>query len=64
LRIAPPGPGLQTSPERDLQQFRGEEDKRLNTYYWIDKQKGTVHLPIDEAIKSVVQKGILGFPKE
>lgn len=64
LRIAPPGPRLQTSPERDLQQFRAEEDKRLNTYYWIDKQKGTVHVPIDEAMKSVVEKGIPGFPKE
>jgi hypothetical protein len=64
VRIAPPGPRLQTSPERDLQQFRAEEDKRLNTYYWIDKQKGSVHIPIDEAMKKVVNTGIPGFPKE
>jgi hypothetical protein len=64
VRIAPPGPRLQTSPERDMQQFRAEEDKRLNSYYWIDKQKGSVHIPIDEAMKKVVNTGIPGFPKE
>ena len=64
LRIAPPGPRLQISPERDLEQFRADEEKRLNSYYWIDKQKGTVHIPIDEAMKKVVETGIPGFPKE
>ncbi len=64
LRIAPPGPRLQTSPARDLQQFRADEEKRLNTYYWIDKDKGTVHIPIDDAMKRIVNTGIPGFPKE
>lgn len=64
LRTAPPGPRLQTSPERDLQQFRADEEKRLNSYYWIDKQKGTVHIPIDEAMKKNVDTGLPGFPKE
>jgi hypothetical protein len=64
LRISPPGPRLQTSPEHDLQQFRAEEEKRLNTYYWIDKQKGTVHIPIDRAMEKIVQTGLPGFPKE
>jgi hypothetical protein len=64
LRIVPPGPRLQTSPERDLQQFRAEEERRLNSYYWIDKQKSTVHIPIAEAMKKVVQTGLPGFPKE
>jgi hypothetical protein len=64
LRIAPPGPRLQTNPEHDLQQFRADEDKRLNSYYWIDKQKGTVHIPIDQAMKKIVQTGRPDFPKE
>jgi hypothetical protein len=64
LRIAPPGPRLQTSPEHDLQQFRANEEKRLNSYYWTDKQKGTVHIPIDQAMKKNVQTGLPGFPKE
>lgn len=64
LRIAPPGPRLQTSPAHDFQQSRAEEDKRLNTYYWIDKHKGTVHIPIDRAMEKIVRTGLPGFPKE
>lgn len=64
LRIAPPGPRLQTTPEHDLQQFRADEDMRLNTYYWIDKQKGIVHIPIDQAMKKIVLTGLPDFPKE
>jgi hypothetical protein len=63
LRIAPPGPRLQTNAEADLRQFRAEEEKRLNTYYWVDKQKGVVHIPIREAMKNLARSGIGGFPK-
>jgi hypothetical protein len=63
LRIEPPGPRLQTNPGADLARFRADEQKRLDTYYWIDRQQGTVHIPIGEAMKKVVQTGIPGFPK-
>lgn len=63
LRIAPPGPLLQTDPAGDLRVFRAEEDKRLNTYYWIDKSKGVVHIPIEQAMKQLTKSGIGGFPK-
>ncbi len=63
MRIRPPGPRLQTDAEGDLQKFRGEQERRLNTYYWIDKQKGTVHMPIEEAMKKLATTGAPGFPK-
>jgi hypothetical protein len=63
LTIRPPGPGLQVNPPQDLAHFRAHEEKLLNTYYWIDKDKGIVHIPIDEAMKKVVRDGIDGFPK-
>lgn len=63
LTINPPGPRLQTDSAADLQRFRAEEAKRLNTYYWIDKQKGTVHIPIQQAMQKLVKTGIPGFPK-
>ncbi|MBV9071949.1 MAG: hypothetical protein JO231_24785 [Acidobacteria bacterium] len=53
MRIAPPGPRLQTNPEADLRRLRAEEDKWLNTYHWIDKQTGIVHIPIVEAMKKL-----------
>ncbi len=64
LRISPPGPRLQTDADSDLQRFRADEEKRLNSYYWIDKHKGTVHIPIEQAMKKLVVDGIPGFPKE
>ncbi len=63
VRIEPPGPRLQTDPEGDLQQFRTEEEKRLNSFYWIDKQKGVVHIPIEQAMKKLATSGFDGFPK-
>jgi hypothetical protein len=63
LRVNPPGPRLQTDPASDLRQFRAEEENRLNTYYWIDKQKDIVHIPIEQAMKKLTQTGIDGFQK-
>jgi hypothetical protein len=63
LQRQPPAPELQVDPAQDLANFRAEEDKRLNTYYWVDKQKGIVHIPIEQAIKKLAKTGIDGFPK-
>jgi hypothetical protein len=63
LRIAPPGPRLQTDPQANLKRFRAEEEKWLNTYHWIDKQKGIVRIPIEEAMKKLARTGVPGFPE-
>ncbi len=63
LTVEPPQPRLQTDPSEDLAKFLSNEDKRLNTYYWIDKKKGIVHIPIEQAMKEVAEEGIDGFPR-
>lgn len=63
LTITPPEPRLQLNPPEDLAQFRADEDKQLNSYHWVDKDKGLVHIPISQAMKQVVEKGIDGFPR-
>jgi hypothetical protein len=63
VRIAPPGPRLETNPQADLRRFRAQEDKRLNTYYWVNKSKGVVHIPIEQAMRDLAAAGIPGFPK-
>lgn len=63
LHIAPPGPQLQTGAQADLSEFRAQEEKRLNTYYWIDRRNGIVHIPIAQAIKKLAATGVPGFPK-
>jgi hypothetical protein len=63
-RIDPPGPQLQTNPQADLQRFRAEEDQILHGYHWVDREKGLVRIPIEQAMKAIVASGIPGFPKE
>ena len=63
LTVEPPQPRLQTNPPEDLAHFLVDEDKRLNTYYWIDKQKGIVHIPIQQAMQEIAEEGIDGFPR-
>jgi hypothetical protein len=63
LTVEPPQPRLQTDPPEDLAKFLVEEDKRLNTYYWVDKKKGIVHIPIKQAMQELAEKGIDGFPR-
>jgi hypothetical protein len=51
LTVEPPLPRLQTDPSADLAQFQANEERRLHSYYWIDKEKGIVHIPIEQAMK-------------
>jgi hypothetical protein len=54
----PPEPRLQTSPREDLRALRAREEQMLSTYGWVDKPTGVVRIPIDEAIKLTVQRGL------
>ena len=61
--VEPPQPRLQIDPSQDLVKFRAEEEQRLDSYYWVDKKKGIVHIPIEQAMKEVAEEGIDGFPR-
>ncbi|MFL6415301.1 MAG: hypothetical protein ACJ74Y_06480 [Bryobacteraceae bacterium] len=54
----PPEPRLQSSPEQDLQTFRARKDWELTHYYWLDRSKGRVAIPIEEAMRIVAQHGL------
>ena len=41
----------------DLKAVRAEEDQVLNSYGWVDQQKGVVRIPIDAAIDLLAQNG-------
>ena len=58
----PPEPRLQTNPRADLQELRAHEDALLNTYGWIDKQGGIVRIPIEEAMRITLQRGLPARP--
>jgi hypothetical protein len=54
----PPEPRLQTDPKGDLQELRTQGDRILNSYGWVDKNAGVARIPIEEAMKLVVQRGL------
>jgi hypothetical protein len=59
----PPEPRLLTKPGADLAAMRAEEDQILNSYGWVDRDRGIVRLPIDRAIALVAQKGLPARPQ-
>ena len=54
----PPEPRLQTNPRRDLKDLRDAEDALLKSYNWVDRNAGVVRIPIDEAMKLTLQRGL------
>jgi hypothetical protein len=54
----PPMPRLQAEPVKELKEMRDNEDMLLTSYGWVDQAKGTVHIPIGQAIDMVAQKGL------
>jgi hypothetical protein len=61
----PPQPRLQTDPRGDLLAFREAEDRTLATYGWVDRNAGIVRIPIEQAMKLTVDRGLPArAPKE
>jgi hypothetical protein len=59
----PPEPRLQTNPREDLGELRAREDERLQTYGWVDKNAGVVRIPIDAAMKLILERGLPSRPE-
>lgn len=49
-------PGANT-PVTDMVEMREAQEKALNSYGYVDRQKGVVHIPIEEAKKLALQRG-------
>jgi hypothetical protein len=59
-----PPPQLQASPHEDMVRFYRQELDRLNSFGWIDKSKGLVHIPVDQAMRQLASQGIRGWPTQ
>lgn len=57
-RRLPPPPRLQQFPHNELYQFRLSEDELLHRYGWMNRNAGTVHIPVEDAMRTLVQKGL------
>src|SRR5262249_29331385 len=47
LDSIPPGPRLQASPPRDMDELRAHDRQVLTSYGWIDQAHGVAHIPVD-----------------
>jgi hypothetical protein len=52
-----PEPRLEEDERHQLDDVRMKEEKRLNSYGWVDEKAGRVHIPIDRAMDLIVQRG-------
>ena len=60
----PPEPRLQVDPVHDFDAYRDRQQEQLEGYHWIDKRAGVVRIPIEKAMKSVVERGIPTRPAQ
>ena len=57
-----PQPQLQANPVADLNKTFVEQDQYLNTYGWVDKNGGVVHVPINDAMDMFLQQNTSSAP--
>jgi hypothetical protein len=50
------GTGHSKGPDYEMVEQKQAEKEQLNSYGWVDKGAGTVRIPIDEAMKLIVQR--------
>jgi hypothetical protein len=51
-----PNPIDQITPAEELEILRAQEEVILNAYDWVDREAGIVRIPIEEAMKLVVEE--------
>ena len=59
-----PGPRLQANPVTDIDALRAAEEKRLTGFGWVDQPQGIIHIPIEDAIDIVAERGLPTRPQE
>jgi hypothetical protein len=51
-----PAPHLWVNPAQEFKAMRAEDDLVLNSYGWVDKQKGIARIPIEQAMELLAQQ--------
>ncbi len=54
----PAAPRLQQAPVNEMYEFRKHENEVLDTYGWVNKETGVVRMPIADAMKLAVERGL------
>ena len=51
-------PGHENSPAIDIEKLHAQETQMLISYGWVDSKTGVVRIPIEDAKKLLLQKGL------
>jgi hypothetical protein len=54
----PPFPRFQENPQQELQELRAKQKAQLEGYGWVNKEAGVARIPIEEAMKMVIERGL------
>jgi hypothetical protein len=54
----PPFPRLQANPQQEMRDLRAKQKALLDGYGWVDKDAGIARIPIEDAMKTIVQRGL------
>ena len=57
-RQVPLGVQLQVNPREEWQKYRADQERALQTFSLEDKAKGTVRVPIEQAMGILLKKGL------
>ena len=54
----PPAPRLQEHPQQDMRELREKQEAILKGYEWVNRDAGVARIPIEEAMRIVVERGL------
>lgn len=52
------GPGVQPFPVSELDVLLTKQNDRLESYGWVDRDAGVVHIPIERAMQLLIERGL------
>jgi hypothetical protein len=57
-RRLPAGARLQAIPANEMLEYRQRENAELTEYGWVDRNAGTVRIPVEQAKELLLQRGL------
>ena len=56
--LLPPAPRLESNPGQIFPVLHATQEAELNSYGWVDQQRGVVHIPIERAMEIIAQSNL------
>lgn len=56
--LLPPEPRLEIYPAQNFPGLHATQQAGLNSYGWVDRQKGIVHIPVEQAMELIANSNL------